>query len=721
MRALVIAMAILAAICLLLLAAASANSPLLSGYFQQLLWANAGIAIGLLVLLLFQLFRLVRQRRQRVFGSLLASRLLLLFSLFALLPGVLVYTVSVQFLTRSIESWFDVRVDRALEGGLNLGRAALDALLQDLSLRAGAMALALSEVPTAQQPLLVARVREQIGAEDVLLLSTSGKPLAGASRQPGRKPPVPSDANVRLALQNANGFAIVEPFGDKGLMMRTIVQVRPAPELQPPGQLRLLQLTQPVPPTLAEAGDAVQSVFHAYKELSLSRQGLKQTYILTLTLSLLLALFAALAIAFLLSRRIARPLAILAEGTEAVTRGDFSRRADVTSGDEFGILTRSFNSMTGQLDEARQAAEVSRQQLEMANGYLESVLANLSAGVLVFDANFALTVANRGATGILGQSLEGQVGKPLAQWSVAAEFARLLSDELNAHHETVWQRQIEIEAGATILLLRGSPLPAASGFVVVFDDITQLIAAQRATAWGEVARRLAHEIKNPLTPIQLSAERLQAKLGPRLAPDDAQALKRATDTIVVQVQALTSMVNDFRDYARTPLPVLASVDLNQLVNEVLDLYEQSSPRIQSQLAAQLPLVRADVNQIRQVIHNLLTNAQDALAQEVLALDALAQDSTQEKNRSTPLICISTERSRNHVWLRVTDNGSGFPESIIKRAFEPYVTTKPKGTGLGLAIVKKILDEHQGQIVIENLMQSEGAVGARVSISLPLAA
>jgi len=711
MRLLVIAMAIVAAICLLLLAGASANSPLLSGYFQQLLWVNAGIAIGLLGLLLFQLFRLVRQRRQRVFGSLLASRLLLLFSVFALLPGVLVYTVSVQFLTRSIESWFDVRVDRALEGGLNLGRAALDALLQDLSLRAGAMALALSEVPTAQQPLLVARVREQIGAEDVLLLSTSGKPLAGASRQPGRKPPVPSDANIRLALQNANGFAIVEPYGDKGLMMRTIVQVRPAPELQPPGQLRLLQLTQPVPPTLAEAGDAVQSVFHAYKELSLSRQGLKQTYILTLTLSLLLALFAALAIAFLLSRRIARPLAILAEGTEAVARGDFSRRADVTSGDEFGILTRSFNSMTGQLDEARQAAEVSRRQLEMANGYLESVLANLSAGVLVFDANFALTVANRGATGILAQSLEGQLGKPLAQWSVAGEFARLLSEELNAHHETVWQRQIEIEAGATILLLRGSPLPAASGFVVVFDDITQLIAAQRATAWGEVARRLAHEIKNPLTPIQLSAERLQAKLGPKLAADDAQTLKRATDTIVVQVQALTSMVNDFRDYARTPLPVLASVDLNHLVNEVLVLYEQSSPRIQSQLAAQLPLVRADVNQIRQVIHNLLTNA----------LDALAQDATQEKSPVTPLICISTERSRNHVWLRVSDNGSGFPEGIIKRAFEPYVTTKPKGTGLGLAIVKKILDEHQGQIVIENLMQPEGPVGARVSISLPLAA
>ena len=711
MRLLVIAMAIVAAICLLLLAGASANSPLLSGYFQQLLWVNAGIAIGLLGLLLFQLFRLVRQRRQRVFGSLLASRLLLLFSVFALLPGVLVYTVSVQFLTRSIESWFDVRVDRALEGGLNLGRAALDALLQDLSLRAGAMALALSEVPTAQQPLLVARVREQIGAEDVLLLSTSGKPLAGASRQPGRKPPVPSDANIRLALQNANGFAIVEPYGDKGLMMRTIVQVRPAPELQPPGQLRLLQLTQPVPPTLAEAGDAVQSVFHAYKELSLSRQGLKQTYILTLTLSLLLALFAALAIAFLLSRRIARPLAILAEGTEAVARGDFSRRADVTSGDEFGILTRSFNSMTGQLDEARQAAEVSRRQLEMANGYLESVLANLSAGVLVFDANFALTVANRGATGILAQSLEGQLGKPLAQWSVAGEFARLLSEELNAHHETVWQRQIEIDAGATILLLRGSPLPAASGFVVVFDDITQLIAAQRATAWGEVARRLAHEIKNPLTPIQLSAERLQAKLGPKLAADDAQTLKRAADTIVVQVQALTSMVNDFRDYARTPLPVLASVDLNHLVSEVLVLYEQSSPRIQSQLAAQLPLVRADVNQIRQVIHNLLTNA----------LDALAQDSTQEKSPVTPLICISTERSRNHVWLRVSDNGSGFPEGIIKRAFEPYVTTKPKGTGLGLAIVKKILDEHQGQIVIENLMQPEGPVGARVSISLPLAA
>ena len=706
MRVLVTVVAVLAAISLFLLAAASANSPLLSAHFQLLLWVNGAIAIGLLALLLFQLYRLIRQRRQRVFGSLLASRLLMLFSVFALLPGVLVYTVSVQFLTRSIESWFDVRVDRALEGGLNLGRAALDALLQDLSLRAGAMALGLSEVPASQQPLLMARVREQIGAEDVLLLSTSGKPLGGASRQSGSKPPLPSEANIRLALQNPNGFAVVEPFGDKGLMMRTIVQVRPAPELQPPGQLRLLQLTQPVPQALAEAGDAVQSVFHGYKELSLSRQGLKQTYIVTLTLSLLLALFAALAIAFLLSRRIARPLAILAEGTAAVARGDFSRRADVTSGDEFGILTRSFNSMTGQLDEARQAAEVSRQQLEMANGYLESVLANLSAGVLVFDANFALTVANRGANGILAQSLEGQLGKPLGEWTVASDFARLLLDELNAHHETVWQRQIEIESGATTLLLRGSPLPGASGFVVVFDDITQLIAAQRATAWGEVARRLAHEIKNPLTPIQLSAERLQAKLGPKLGTEDAQALKRATDTIVVQVQALTSMVNDFRDYARTPLPVLDSVDLNHLVSEVLALYEQSGARIQSQLAPQLPLVTADVNQIRQVIHNLLTNAQDALT-----------------GQAAPQIAISTERIRNYAWLRVTDNGGGFPEGIIKRAFEPYVTTKPKGTGLGLAIVKKIVDEHQGQIVIENMPHADavGVAGARISISLPLAA
>jgi nitrogen fixation/metabolism regulation signal transduction histidine kinase len=389
-----------------------------------------------------------------------------------------------------------------------------------------------------------------------------------------------------------------------------------------------------------------------------------------------------------------------------VARGDFSRRADVTSGDEFGILTRSFNSMTGQLDEARQAAEVSRQQLEMANGYLESVLANLSAGVLVFDGNFALTVANRGANGILAQSLEGQLGKPLGEWTVASDFARLLLDELNAHHETVWQRQIEIESGATTLLLRGSPLPGASGFVVVFDDITQLIAAQRATAWGEVARRLAHEIKNPLTPIQLSAERLQAKLGPKLGTEDAQALKRATDTIVVQVQALTSMVNDFRDYARTPLPVLDSVDLNHLVSEVLALYEQSGARIQSQLAPQLPLVTADVNQIRQVIHNLLTNAQDALL-----------------GQPAPQICISTERIRNYAWLRVTDNGGGFPEGIIKRAFEPYVTTKPKGTGLGLAIVKKIVDEHQGQIVIENMPHADtvGVAGARISISLPLAA
>ena len=515
---------------------------------------------------------------------------------------------------------------------------------------------------------------------------------------------MPAAQALRQARQN-RGYGAVEPFGDKGLLLRVIV---PLGSLNLAEEPRLLQLTHPVPQALAEHGESVQTVYRAYKELSLSRQGLKEIYILTLTLTLLLALFSALALAFLLSRRLSQPLAVLAEGTQAVARGDFSAALPVTSRDELGILTQSFNSMTEQLDEARSAAQLNQAQLETAKAYLESILANLSAGVLVFDRNLQLRIANHGAGSILREELGSFNGLALSEWPRLGDFARTLQEEFHQHGESAWQQQIELPGA--VILARGSPLPAASGggYVVVFDDITQLIAAQRATAWGEVARRLAHEIKNPLTPIQLSAERLQAKLSPRLAPEDAQALDRAVETIVAQVTSMKNMVDDFSDYAKTPAPQLEVLDLNHLIAEVVGLYEQSGTQVQLKLQQDVPPVRADPIQLRQVIHNLLQNAQDALA-----------------GNADPKIEVATayvpEGKRGQVWLRISDNGSGFPDGIMKRAFEPYVTTKPKGTGLGLAIVKKIIDEHHGTISIENQADREGRGGAAVRISLPLAA
>jgi nitrogen fixation/metabolism regulation signal transduction histidine kinase len=698
-----IASAALGASLLFLLAAATANSPLFAEYYPQLLGFNVVIALALLGLVAYQLTVLARQRRAKVFGSLLTFRVLVMFALVGIVPGLLVYTVSLQFLAKSIESWFDVRVERALEGGLNLGRAALDVMLNDLLLKAQVMALELEEVSAPRRAAMLNRLREHAYVEEATLMDTGGGVVASAGRGAAGFVPPPPSAQVLREARQARGYGAVEPVGDKGLMLRVIVALdRGKSAGEPP----LLQLVHRVPQVLADQGESVQSVYRAYKELSLSREGLKEIYILTLTLTLLLALLSAIALAFLLSRRLSTPLSVLAEGTQAVARGDFSRRAPVTSGDELGILTQSFNSMTQQLGEARDVAQLNQAQLETAKAYLESILANLSAGVLVFDRQLVLRISNSGARSILQEALEPLIGLPLEKWPTLGEFASVLRAEFLQHGGTAWQQQIEMRERNAVILVRGSPLPEPSGggYVAVFDDITQLIAAERATAWGEVARRLAHEIKNPLTPIQLAAERLQVKLADKLPADARQALNHATATIVAQVTAMKNMVDDFRDYARTPSSQLDVLDLNRLVVEVLALYEQSGTRIHAALQQGIPLVRGDPDRLRQVIHNLLQNAQDALA-----------------GSAEPKIEVSTELSDGQVWLRISDNGCGFPEPIIDGAFEPYVTTKQKGTGLGLAIVKRIIDEHHGTIRIENRLTDEGSRGAAVRISLPLAA
>ncbi len=693
--------AALGAVLLFLLATASANTALFARNYPLLLGVNGIAAVALLGLVVLQLRTLWRDYRGGVFGSKLKLRLLVMLALMAVLPGALVYAVSMQFAVKSIDSWFDVRVDNALEDGLNLGRTVLDTLQNELLEKGRSMALDLGDA-TASQPMLLNRLREQAGVQSAALIATSGRVLSSSSDSVDSLiPAVPAQAELRQARQS-HGMALVDGDVATGIVLRVLVPVRGTELGDEP---RVLQLTQMVPAAITRSAGSVAATYRDYQELQLGKEGLKRIYTLTLTFTLLLALFAAVALAFFLAERLARPLLILAEGTQAVAAGDFTPRASLETRDELGVLTQSFSRMTSQLDEARREAERHRRNLEATSAYLESVLANLSAGVLAFDADFKLRAANRGAVAILGDDLADAENTSLAQWSRHGAFAAAVDANFR-ERGTQWQQQLELEDAAgtpQTLLLRGSTLPVAGGggYVVVFDDITYLISAQRTAAWGEVARRLAHEIKNPLTPIRLSAERLQIKLADKLGDTDRAMLDRSIKTIVSQVEAMKNMVNDFRDYAKAPPPELRPIDLNGLVREVLDLYESAGTHVAVELAADLPLVLADANQLRQLLHNLLKNAKEAMTEAVAA----------------PAIAVATRFEDRRVALSISDNGAGFPPQILSCAFEPYVTTKAKGTGLGLAIVKKIVDEHRGEIQLGN--RSGG--GAEIIIKLPLAA
>ena len=688
MKLLLIIGSAVAAVGLYLLATASSDTTFFAQQYPLLLALNAALAALLAGVVSYQLLVMARRYRARVFGTRLTLRLFLRFAALAVLPGLIVYTVSVQFITRSIESWFDVKVDAALEGGINLGQQVIDQMLVELQSKARAMALELTDSRGPEVVPRLERLRLQAGVKEALVVGANGSLQASASDEVSKLvPQLPSPSVLRTArLQR--GYTTIDALSGGALGLRTIV---PIESLTLAGEPRFLQLRAPVPANLARNAEAVEAAYRDYRELALAREGLKRIYVVTLSFALLMALFVAVAVAVTQSNLLAEPLATLAQAMQAVARGDFSRQAPVTSRDELGVLTESFNSMTRQLDEARRILEMNRTALESAKARLENILANLSAGVLVFDHQLGLSISNHGASAILGGELE--------------RFADLMREEFRSHGDKPWQLELQLKGTAKTVHARGARLPHSTGggYVLVFDDVTQLINAQRATAWAEVARRLAHEIKNPLTPIQLSAERLEMKLGDRLSADDAETLRRSTSTIVSQVTALKAMVDDFRDYARLPAPQPTRLDLNLLVGEVLALYENSRVPISKRLASELPPVWADGAQIRQVIHNLVQNAQDAL-ENVRA------------NTGAPAIEVRTELAEDGVKLAVSDNGAGFPEELMARIFEPYVTTKPRGTGLGLAIVKKIVDEHHGSVAIEN----QPARGASVTVLLPLA-
>lgn len=710
MKYIVYISAVLGAVLLYLLSNASANTAASGEYYTLLVTLNIALAVLLVVLIGVQLFSLYRNIRDRVMGSRFTLRLLGSFALMAIIPGLIVYMVSVNFLTRSIESWFNVKVESALEGGLNLGRTALDIMLADVKEKGESMATSLAFQPANTHFTMLNDLREKSGIQDATLLTPQGRILSVSSSDSSSfLPELPTVTQLRQARQRIYGS--IEPIGHKGLFLRVLVPVN-VQDIA--GETRILQLLQPVPKTLATTAEAVQDVYQDYQQLSYSRTALREVFALTLTLVMMLAMFTAVAIAFVLSRRLSAPLTVLTEGTRAIASGDYSIILPAHGKDELGVLVQSFNSMTQQLGDARKAADRNRARVEAARGYLETILAHLSSGVLALNERGELRTFNEATVNILGVSLESYVGftpdmiiAKQAQLANFFEAVALNSQQdagaKNGQKEEV-QTQVEIATaqGKQIITLRGTRLPDG-GYVAVFDDATAMVQAQRDAAWGEVARRLAHEIKNPLTPIQLSAERMAHKLHDKLADADAKMLIRSTETIVNQVDALKKMVNEFSEYARSPAPHLDKLDLNLLINEVMSLYDLPKIRIEKNLTTQASTIKGDSTMLRQVLHNLLQNAQDALA-----------------GKKSPVISVVTENVNGMLVLTVQDNGGGFAADMIPHIFEPYMTSKQHGTGLGLAIVKKIIEEHKGNIRVENATGSAGeALGAVVTISMPL--
>ena len=726
------AMVAVGLVLLFLLTQATTNREMYERNYARLFALNVVVASLLLVIILWIAYRLIKRLHQRKFGSRLLVKLAAIFALAGFAPGVLIYVVSYQFVSRSIESWFDVKVEGALDAGLNLGRVTLETLSNELASKARTSAAQLADTPDVRAALPLERTREQLGANDLMLWSASGQLIATAGQSRYQlNPERPTqqqfrNARVQRSVTWVEGLDDAVPGVAKNARIKALILVS-STSLGLLDEPRFLMVTQTLPPTLVANALAVTEANREYQERALAREGLRRMYIGTLTLSLFLAVFGAVLLAVLLGNQIARPLLLLADGVRQVAAGDLTPKASLQGRDELDGLTRSFADMTQQLAEARQAVQTSMAQMNAARANLQTILDNLTAGVMVLDAQGVIQSSNPGATRILRVPLATYEGHRLAEIeglrsfgeSVQAQFDSFLGarDEHGLDH---WQQSFELGAAAVelagrqahnalILVARGAELPGSTR-LLVFDDISEIVSAQRAQAWGEVARRLAHEIKNPLTPIQLSAERLEMKLTGKVAPAEQALLTKSVKTIVDQVDAMKRLVNEFRDYARLPAAELKPVDLNALVSEVLHLYasETSKVPVQMDLDPRCLRVLGDAQQLRQVMHNLLQNAQDATE---TAGNSGADNSVTIKTRWL--------ETSGRVRLSVLDCGTGFPEHILKRAFEPYVTTKARGTGLGLAVVKKIADEHGTRVEIANRVVDGNAIGAQVSLSFAI--
>lgn len=681
-------------------------------YSWLLLCATLGLLL-LAVMIGYNLYRLITQYRARAPGARLTLRLMVLFAVIAATPVGVVYYFSVQFLQRGIDSWFDVRVEQALEDALELSRNSLDLRMRQVLRQTARMAEDLREVDDVMVALSLDELRAEANASELTLFGQSGRIIATASVDPSVIVPNRPPEVVLLQVRQGHDYVSLDPIGDAGFHIRAVVYLAARDSRQ---EGRLLQSLFPVTDRVSLLADSVQSAFDTYKELVFLRTPLKMSFILTLSLVLLLGILAAFWAAFFSSRRLVEPISDLVEGTRAVAAGRYDKQLPLSSSDELGFLVQSFNQMTRNLAQARDTAQRSQQLVEQQRAYLEAVLSRLSSGVLTLDHDRCLRTCNAAAGQLLRVDFSDYIGLELDR--LIAEHGHLAHffDAIDLHlcdgpgQTGDWRQEVTLfgASGRQVLMCRGSFLPDAAGLrggqVIVFDDITTLVQAERDAAWAEVARRLAHEIKNPLTPIQLAAERIRHKYLKTMNSEEGRILDRSTHTIVQQVAAMKDMVDAFNEYARPPQLRLTQIHLNDFITEVLYLYRDhpAEVEIHLDLDPRAPVVAADPGRLRQLLHNVVKNGIEAIKEGG------------GSNLTIRTRCGSDAHA-DYVELSCQDDGPGFPEGGIGDIFEPYVTTKPKGTGLGLAIVKKIVEEHGGLVSMES--PPEG--GARIVVRLPL--
>ncbi|MGB6486890.1 MAG: ATP-binding protein [Steroidobacteraceae bacterium] len=699
---------------LLLLAKSVQNSAEFGRLQPWILLLNLAGVLTLVVLLARKLWQLVRDYRNHVPGSRLTARTVIIFGSLVVAPLLIVYLSSLQFLNRGIDSWFRVEVRQGLKDALVLSREALDLRVEECSRRTEALARALTERSGMELQNRVDEERRATAASEIVLFGADERILAASLDNPLATVPLAPPADLVRRVNEHRPYVSLEPQSGGQFVIRIGAPLSESPDSPDD---RYVMALYPVPTQLADLANAVQRSYSQYGNLAALREPLKYSFSLTLTLVLLLAMLAAFYGAIFSAQRLARPVQDLIAGTRAVGKGDFDTRLPLPSRDEMGFLVHSFNDMTKRLRRAHEEATRSQQAVERERERLAIILARLSTGVLAVDRTLTVRIANEAAGAILGTDLSAATGRSLPDVSAGNErlgqFVAALAVRFARGREE-WREQLDLEGGPAHgtmgrrnLMCACTPLPGDGGdmgYVIVFDDITTLLQAQRDAAWGEVARRLAHEIKNPLTPIQLSAERLRRRLLASMGPRDAEILERATHTIVQQVESMQQMVNAFSEYARAPEMRVSRFSLNQLVTEVAELYRSQAPRaaIHLSLDERLEGIEADRSRVRQILNNLITNALEAL-----------------EGTPQPRLEIATRLDGaddgQYAALAVCDNGPGFQRELLGRVFDPYVTSKPKGTGLGLAIVKKIVEEHGGRIDADN--RPEG--GARVRVLLPV--
>ncbi|NOZ52140.1 MAG: HAMP domain-containing protein [Gammaproteobacteria bacterium] len=694
---------------LTLLSAATENTVQFGRFHLVLVVINALGLIILVGLIGVNFIRLIRQYRLKVVGSRLTARLVVIFVILSVAPVSVVYYFSLGFLQRGIDSWFDVRIEGAMEDALELSRSSLDLRIRELLKQTRAMAQSLAHEPDSTVLLTLNDLRSESNATELILLTTTGRVIASSSMETTAIIPNRPDDSILSQVRQNSSYAGLAPVGDLGLQIRIAVAID---SFDGAVARRVIYALYPIAERLSLLADSVQSAYGQHKELIYLRQPLKNSFTLTLSLVLLVSLLTAVWAAFFSAQRLAAPIRILAVGTRAVAAGNYDKKLPVTSNDELGTLVQSFTDMTTSISMARDEALRSQQQVEQERAYLRAVLGRLSSGVITLDKELRIRVANSAASQILQIDMDRTIGSRLkvvkAYGHYLKEFVEVLTRNLNSNPEG-WHEEVTVlrQQGHKILMCRGAELPSdeanRAGFVVVFDDVTKLVQAQREAAWGEVARRLAHEIKNPLTPIQLSAERLRRKYLHTMNPEDAKVLDRSTHTIVQQVESMKEMVKAFSEYARVPKLQLRSLHIAGLLNEVLDLYrgDESAITFKVSVGPDVPAVEADPGRIRQLLHNLIKNSIESTSK-----------------RQDAKILLSVEHivgeSQDVVELRVIDNGPGIPDRLMDNLFEPYTSTKIKGGGLGLAVVKRIVEEHSGSVFADNCREG----GACVVVRLP---